>query len=204
MQVTRTLTALIEPRAVAALIAVSVLCRPAWSQQDLQLPPLPELPGGPVITDCPPADVQDELFKPMERIPGSFPETQAGPTPVDCSDAIFEGISDRDRFEVNEVLFWQPTNMMYRPTYFDDVPLERYGQSICPHLQPVISGARFFGTVPLLPYKMGYLCPHECISDAGLYRPGSPAPCMRERLPFTVRGALYQAAAVTGAAVAIP
>ena len=38
---------------------------------------------------------------------------------------------------------WAPANFFHQPLYFDDTPLERYGQSVCPHLQPIISGGRF-------------------------------------------------------------
>ena len=52
---------------------------------------------------------------------------------------------------------WQATEFWHRPLYFDDVPLERYGQMHHPLIQPWLSGVHFFGNVPLLPYKMGVL-----------------------------------------------
>ena len=67
---------------------------------------------------------------------------------------------------------------------FDDVQLERYGQSRCPTLQPVLSGAHFFGTMAIMPYKMGLSGPFEMTSNYGYYRPGSPTPCVGRRLPW--------------------
>lgn len=178
----------------------------ARSQQPLERPPMP-LAGvpEPAITDCPPPDVRDELFKPLTQIPGSIPrEEPDGAYPVDCSQTLFEGIGPARTAGAESYFVWHPATVMYRTAYFDDVPLERHGQSICPTLQPVISGARFFGTFAVLPYKMGYQAHHEHVTDAGLMRPGSPAPCLRERLVWTPRGALLQASAVTGLVFALP
>ena len=42
--------------------------------------------------------------------------------------------------------------------------------------QPVVSGVHFFGTLPILPYKMGVEQPWECMYALGYYEPGSCAP----------------------------
>ena len=99
---------------------------------------------------------------------------------------------------------WKASGLCHKPLYFEQVQLERYGHDWGPVLQPFVSGAHFFGTIPILPYKMGLQTPNECDYSLGYYRPGSCAPYMIEPLGFTWRAAAFQAGAVTGAAFAIP
>jgi hypothetical protein len=99
---------------------------------------------------------------------------------------------------------WKASGLCHKPLYFEQVQVERYGHSWGPVLQPIMSGVHFFGTVPILPYKMGLETPNECVYSLGYYRPGSCAPYMIEPLGFTWRAAAFQATAVTGAAFAIP
>lgn len=99
---------------------------------------------------------------------------------------------------------WKASGLCNKPLYFEQVQLERYGHDWGPVLQPFVSGAHFFGTIPILPYKMGLQPPNECDYSLGYYRPGSCAPYMIEPLGFTWRAAAFQAGAVTGAAFAIP
>ena len=99
---------------------------------------------------------------------------------------------------------WKASGLCHKPLYFEQVQLERYGHDWGPVLQPIMSGAHFFGTIPILPYKMGLQTPNECDYSLGYYRPGSCAPYMIEPLGFTWLAAAFQAGAVTGAAFAIP
>jgi len=106
---------------------------------------------------------------------------------------------------------WNPTNyhwmasgLHHNPLYFEDVQLERYGHSWGPYLQPVISGGRFFLTIPVLPYKMGLKPPAECVYTLGHYRPGNCAPYMLDPLPLSVRAALFEAGVWTGGVALIP
>ena len=93
---------------------------------------------------------------------------------------------------------WKATGVCHKPLYFEDVQLERYGHSWNPFVQPFMSAGHFFVSVPLLPYKMGLTLPNECIYTLGYYRPGSCAPYVIEPLQLSLRGALFEAAAVTG------
>ena len=70
--------------------------------------------------------------------------------------------------------------------------------------QPIASGVHFFGTLPILPYKMGLQTPNECVYALGYYRPGSCAPYMIDPLPFTWRAALFEAGAWVGGAAVVP
>ncbi|MFH1267140.1 MAG: hypothetical protein ABIK89_15540 [Planctomycetota bacterium] len=99
---------------------------------------------------------------------------------------------------------WKASGLCHKPAYFEDVHLERYGHSWGPYLQPVISGAHFFLTVPILPYKIGLKPPNECVYSLGYYRPGSCAPYMLDPLPVSIRAGLAEAAAWTGGAFLIP
>jgi hypothetical protein len=71
---------------------------------------------------------------------------------------------------------WAATSLCHRPLYFEQVNLERYGYTVSPILQPAISGAHFFLTIPTLPYKMVVQPPRECVYTLGYYRAGSRAP----------------------------
>lgn len=128
-----------------------------------------------------------ELSYKVTPQPGLFPEscplpdevyTREAPTPITYT--------------------WKASALCHKPLYFEDVQLERYGHTICPLLQPALSGARFWLTIPILPYLMGVNPPNECIYDLGYYRPGSCAPHMLEPLPISLRGGLMQAGATVG------
>jgi hypothetical protein len=99
---------------------------------------------------------------------------------------------------------WTASSLCHKPLYFEDQHLERYGHSWGPRLQPVMSGARFFLTVPALPYEMGLYPPWECIYPLGYYRPGSCAPYMLDPLPLSVRAALVEGGVWTGMAALVP
>lgn len=70
--------------------------------------------------------------------------------------------------------------------------------------QPLVSGAQFFATVPILPYKLGAEPPCDCVYTLGLYRPGSPAPYQPYYPPLSAKGGLVEAGAAVGLILAIP
>ena len=67
-----------------------------------------------------------------------------------------------------------------------------------------MSGVHFFGTLPILPYKMGIRTPNECVYTLGYYRPGSCAPYLIDPVPFTWRAAAFQGGVATGLSFIIP
>lgn len=71
---------------------------------------------------------------------------------------------------------WNATSFCHQPLYFEEINLERYGYGCSPCLQPAVSAAHFFATVPALPYCLAATCPTECIYTLGYYRPGSCPP----------------------------
>lgn len=71
--------------------------------------------------------------------------------------------------------YGSPLNFCYRPLFFEEVNLERYGYS-WGVLQPAVSAAKFYGNVALVPYRLVAQHPCECAYHDHLYRPGAPAP----------------------------
>ena len=147
----------------------------------------------------------DSLFKPIGQIRAVL-VADDDRLPPDCSGQFFtsELPGSQKRF-VGEMNYrWQPTNFFHMPAYFDDVPLERYGQSVCPFFQPVISGTKFVLQVPMLPYKMGVDPPHACITSLGHQPPGNCVPCIRQTLPFETDASMIQAVATVGLVFLLP
>jgi hypothetical protein len=99
---------------------------------------------------------------------------------------------------------WAATGMYHKPLYFEEVNLERYGYTVSPVLQPLISGAHFFATIPVLPYKMTTHPPCECYYTLGHYRPGSCAPRRWHHEPFDPLAATVEAGFVVGLVYIIP
>jgi hypothetical protein len=156
-------------------------------------------------TDCPsPEDAQSQ-FKALSEIRVGL-HLEGKQLPPDCSQNVFHGtrmsVSRRESLiDFN----WASANFFHRPLYFEDTPLERYGQSVSPHLQPIISGGRFFLTLPILPYKMGADHPHDCVTTLGYYRPGICAPCvMQVPPPIEWDAALLQAGTTVGLVLLLP
>jgi len=99
---------------------------------------------------------------------------------------------------------WKASGLCHKPLYFEQVQLERYGHSWGPYVQPIMSGVHFFGTLPILPYKMGIRTPCECVYSLGYYRPGNCAPYMIDPVPFTWRAALFQTGTMAGLVTIFP
>lgn len=125
------------------------------------------------------------------------------PMPLDCSGSLFAATSAAPA-RSSKSFTWTSSELFHLPAYFEDVPLERYGQTICPVVQPAISAAHFFGTLPILPYKMGLDHPRRPVSSFGYYRPGSPTPPTRYHLPWNRHGALLESGAWIGAVMLLP
>lgn len=99
---------------------------------------------------------------------------------------------------------WAAANTYSHPRYFEDRMLERHGHERFGCLQPVASGARFFATMPMLPYLMTVRNPCDKEYTLGYYRSGSRAPALLQRPPYERRAALVEAAAIAGAIIAFP
>ncbi|MEO0530925.1 MAG: hypothetical protein AAF266_10185, partial [Planctomycetota bacterium] len=122
--------------------------------------------------------------------------------PFSCS--IDDGTIFAPRQWCEVTYMWKASGLCHKPLYFEDIHLERYGHSWGPYVQPLVSGAHFFTSLPILPYKMGLKTPNECVYTLGHYRPGNCAPYLIDPIPFTWRAALFQAGASVGAAAVLP
>jgi hypothetical protein len=105
--------------------------------------------------------------------------TQASVLPEECT---IDGDPYSGRHFSQSCVRWTASAVSTKGAYFEDVQLERYGHSRFPRLQPVISGARFFATIPALPIKMGITPPSECIYTLGHFRSGNRSPQQVEPL----------------------
>jgi len=93
---------------------------------------------------------------------------------------------------------WHAPNTYSHPRYFEDVMLERHGHERFPALQPMMSGFRFFATVPMLPYLSVVRPPCDTEYTLGYSRPGSRVPRLLQRPPFERNAMLFEAAVIAG------
>ena len=143
-----------------------------------------------------------EDFDPLSEL--STDITPRGQLPKECplSDQIVDLEQPRPWWPIT--FTWKASGLCHKPLYFEQVHLERYGHSWGPYVQPFVSGAHFFLSVPVLPYKMGLKPPNECVYTLGYYRPGNCAPYMLDPIPLSVRAGLAQAGAWTGGVLLVP
>jgi hypothetical protein len=96
-----------------------------------------------------------------------------------------------------------PWTICYRPLYFEDISLERYGRTFG-IVQPGVSAVRFFCTVPLMPYKMTVRRPRSCECSNGFSRLGDqPLPGYGARF-LRLDAAAVEAAVMAGLFLALP
>jgi hypothetical protein len=130
--------------------------------------------------------------------------TEPGETPYSCTVLVQTRGLNEGRDWQSTCYTWKASGLCHKPLYFEQAHMERYGHSFGPVLDSVISGAHFFATVPVLPYKMGLQPPCECVYPLGEYRPGNCAPRYIEPVPFSLRAAAAEAAVFTGLGAALP
>lgn len=99
---------------------------------------------------------------------------------------------------------WLPGGFCHQPLYFEDPMLERHGHERFPHFQPIISGVRFFGTIPVLPYLATLRHPLDDVHTLGSYRPGTPAPMLRYRAHYDQEAIRNQALSTAAAGIVLP
>jgi hypothetical protein len=196
-------------------ILILSLFTPAWLPGRLSAaadvpPEAAAAPDGPPARRelvCPtPEQMRERWFKPLDRIPARIPADQ-GKMPMNCAAQLFtDSAAEAAGFHqwTCTQFQWVAPEVDFQPTYFDEVPLERYGQSAFPALQPAISAAHFFAAFPVMPYKMGLDSPYERVYSLGYYRPGSPAPGVSETLPWDFHAFFVEGGAWTAAVLLLP
>jgi len=188
-----------------AVALLPALTRPAAAQNPSNItnPPGVSIKIEPKVAVPTRQDLQ-AWFKPLDQVSIDI-RAKAGPVPADFSARSLKHRQGFDqltfpRADSAYVEFcWAPAELAHQPLYFDDQPLERYGQSVCPPLQPILSAAHFFLVFPVMPYKIGLDRTHDPVYTLGYYRVGTRAPCVRQRLPFELDAAIFEAGAWLGA-----
>ncbi len=87
-------------------------------------------------------------------------------------------------------------NTFSHPRYFEDRMLERHGHERFPYLQPMVSGAKFFGTFPMLPYLMTVSPPADIEYQLGYFRPGTAVYPYIQRPPYQRDAVIVQGSAI--------
>lgn len=134
---------------------------------------------------------------------GSLPDVMTEDT-FQQTKPLPEGFADREGDWTVSQYLWKAPNTFSHPLYFEDVMLERHGHERFPALTPLISGARFVATIPMLPYLATVQPPCEYNYTLGHFRSGSAAPKLLQRPPYQRDAMLRQAATVTGYILALP
>ena len=104
------------------------------------------------------------------------PRDLSSQVPADLSAPLINRFARNwSQFESTEKIYkWEAPNIYYRPLYFEDVALERYGQTFKnDHWQTAISAAHFFSSACLLPLHMRLDPIRACDYPLGYCRPGN-------------------------------
>lgn len=195
-------------------------------QQPETIPPPPrEAPPRRMPLDPPEPDVRGERFVPPPKPSDGLrpigaltvgiapPQTKAGDAAGELPENLaLQRFGDLEPIVVGSEPF-QPWNaygqlvlssdFCHQPLYFEDANLERYGRS---HgvFQPFISAAKFYGSVPALPYKMVTQPPRVCLRDDSRWPAGGMAPHQRSLPPVDVKAGVVEAAVIVGLILLIP
>lgn len=108
------------------------------------------------------------------------------------------------RLAAYKCVHWQPSNICHFPLRYEETMLERHGHVRFGCWQPLVSGVRFFATIPLLPYLNTLRPAHEPVYALGNYRPGTCAPLLRDSLPYDKHAAVVETMAAASFFWAMP
>jgi hypothetical protein len=123
------------------------------------------------------------------------PKDWAGPYFVKAGE--LQGPAVDSRNWMGSEYYWLASGFCCGPLYFEEINVERYGYRVgC--LQPAVSAAHFFATIPLLPYKTLVHPPCECVYSLGYYRPGDCAPLQHEKFHLQADAAAAEGGMITG------
>lgn len=77
---------------------------------------------------------------------------------------------------------WASPAFCYKPLYFEQINLERYGIGYSCPTNALVSGGKFFADATLLPVKLLKNPPHSCECTLGHRRPGDCTPVQKPAL----------------------
>lgn len=122
----------------------------------------------------------DPLRNPMSSISVDIRERSGGP--ADRSSALTQSRPETwNAFQPPAVaMAWAAPNIRYQPLYFENVRLERYGQTRGPWREVGDSARHFFISTALLPYHARFDHVRDCDYPLGFCRPGNSVPGTRQ------------------------
>ena len=151
-------------------------------------------------------DDADRFHRALGAVPIDIRPTE-GAMPTDLAATELDKRAHTDLRDTegwgDTLVAYSPWTICYRPLYFEEVPLERYGQTLG-LVQPVVSGIHFFGSVAALPYKMTVHRPRSCVCSNGFSRIGDIPLGDYGKPQFRLDASLVEAAAVTGFIFILP
>jgi hypothetical protein len=101
------------------------------------------------------------------------------------------------------VVSCSPWTLCFRPLYYEEINLERYGRT-AGLVQPALSGAHFFGSVALMPYKFVVWPPRSCVCSNGFSRCTDCRPPGYRECVWSWTAAAVEAGVVAGIVLALP
>jgi hypothetical protein len=138
-----------------------------------------------------------------ERIRQEFRQrNERAEFPVDIS-LVKPGEKYAPRFFPPSTTIYVPDAVCYKPLYFEDKNTERHGWDTG-IFQPILSAAKFYGDLAILPYNMGVQHPCSCEFNTGYYKPGDPVPYYCYLPPPSWKGAALQTAVIVGGIAIFP
>ena len=118
-------------------------------------------------------------LKPMSSItPGLTPVS--GKSPADLSWQLTSR-SSMPIANSDKLFAWAAPDFSYNPLYFEDVALERYGQTRGLIRQPFVSGFHYLKSAVFLPYYTLFDPIDSCDGPLGYCRPGERIGCVTTR-----------------------
>ena len=157
---------------------------------------------------APPADLEERSITSVTTDilsqSGQMPENVAAEKMAELAEVSYASVTVRQWGGLRYC--WDAPVLSHGPLYFEEVNLERhgYGPKYLRVLQPVLSGARFFATVPTLPYKIVAEPPRHPVYTLGHYRPGNPVSYRVNYPPLSLRGGLAESGLAVGLIFLIP
>lgn len=149
-----------------------------YYQEPVDVPPIPSLAQS-TLTD---RQVDGRWTrKSIQELRVDIRET-ASVAPRDRSSELNYGFGDWNHFHCEPKLYaWCAPDIRYQPLYFEDVALERYGQTMGFHRQTLRSAGHFFKSGLFLPNQMRHDPPCSCDYPLGFCRPGSATGLIQQR-----------------------
>ncbi len=144
-----------------------------------------------------------ELSIPVRVVDLSVADLGTGILPESAADKQ-QKLAFLGRGASDKCVHWHPSEICHYPLRFEEPMLERHGHVRFGCWQPLASGAKFFATIPLIPYLHSLRPSCEPVYAFGSYRPGSCAPLLRETLPYDQRAAVTEALTLAGFFWAMP